>query len=129
MSLTQLLADRAAYLLMVLPMVTGTWLLVAHRNLMMAVVGLYLVQTSVIFFFVLLSVRAGATVPIFEPGVMQEYANPLPHALMLTAIVVGVATLGMALAILRRVQEETGTLNDVDGVDEAADRTDAAGHA
>lgn len=112
MMLAQLLTERAAYLLMVLPVVAGSWLLVAHRNLLMAVVGLYLVQTGVIFFFVLLSVRTGATVPIFEPGVAQEYANPLPHALMLTAIVVGVATLGMALAILRRVQEESGSLND-----------------
>jgi multicomponent Na+:H+ antiporter subunit C len=105
-----LFAERAAYLLLVLPMAAWVYLLAAHRNLLMAVVGLYLVQTSVIFFFVLLSVRSGATVPILDPTIDLPLANPLPHALMLTAIVVGVATLGMALAILRRIQEEGGSI-------------------
>ena len=109
-----LFAERAAYLLMLLPAATGIYLLVAHRNLFMAVVGLYLFQTAVIFFYVLMSVREGATVPIIDPAVPEPLANPLPHALMLTAIVVGVATLGMALAILRRIHEETGTIEATD---------------
>jgi multicomponent Na+:H+ antiporter subunit C len=108
-----LLLERAAYLLMVLPAAAGVYLLIAHWNLLMAVVGLYLFQTSVIFFFVLMSVRDGATVPIIDDSIAAPLANPLPHALMLTAIVVGVATLGMALAILRRIQEEDGNIEDM----------------
>ena len=112
MSLATLVTERAAFLLMALPVMTGAWLLAAHRNLLMAVIGLYLVQTGVIFFFVLLGARIGASLPVFDAVTERVYANPLPHALMLTAIVVGVATLGMALAILRRIQDEAGSLDD-----------------
>jgi multicomponent Na+:H+ antiporter subunit C len=126
--MTALLVERAAYLLMILPAAAGVYLLIAHRNLLMAVVGLYLVQSAVIFFYVLLSVREGATVPILDATVDQSLANPLPHALMLTAIVVGVATLGMALAILRRIQEETGSIEEPDAHD-VGNRVDAASAA
>jgi multicomponent Na+:H+ antiporter subunit C len=107
------IAERAAYLLMILPAGAGIYLLIAHWNLLMAVVGLYLFQTSVIFFYVLMSVRDGATIPIIDESVAAPLANPLPHALMLTAIVVGVATLGMGLAMLRRIQEETDSIEDL----------------
>lgn len=108
----ELLLPRLAYLLFIIPFAAGTYFLLAQRNLYMALMGLYLVQTAVILFFVLLSVREGATVPILGEGIGQPLANPLPQALMLTAIVVGVATLGVGLAILRKIQSEAGTLRD-----------------
>jgi multicomponent Na+:H+ antiporter subunit C len=109
---TRLVVEREPYLLFIVPIVAGVYLMLAHRNLLKAVVGLYLVQTGVIFFFVLLSVRERATVPIIDPMVDRPLANPLPHALMLTAIVVGVATLGVGMAILRRIQAESDTIQD-----------------
>ncbi len=102
------------YLLFVLPFVAGMYFLLAQRNHLLSFVGLYLLQTGVIFFYVLLSVRRGATVPIQHPTLTGPYANPLPHALMLTAIVVGVALLGVALILMRRIQMEEGTLQEVD---------------
>ena len=109
----ELLTERAAYLLFILPVVSGVYFMIAQGNPLMSVVGLYLVQSGVIFFYILLSVRDGATVPVLAatPG-GPPVANPLPHALMLTAIVVGVALLGLAMTMLRRIQIEEGALRE-----------------
>jgi multicomponent Na+:H+ antiporter subunit C len=109
----EILLGRGPYLLVVLLAVVGTYLMMSRRTLLKAVVGLYVFQTSTILLFVALSYRAGATVPI----VLDERPmhNPLPHAMMLTAIVVGVATVGVAVAILRRIQSESGSIEDTGG--------------
>lgn len=111
--MTQYLAERGPYLLFVLMIAVGTQLLLTHRNFLKALVGLYLLQTASILFFILLSVRTGATIPVLpgdhEPALLH---NPLPHALMLTAIVVGVSTQGVAMAILRRLQAERGSIEE-----------------
>jgi len=107
---------RAPYLLFVLIAVIGTYLMMSHRNLLKAVVGLYLFQTAAILFFIALSYRTDATVPIVDGD--QALHNPLPHAMMLTAIVVGVAILGVAIAILRRIQAESGTIEEQPDVGE-----------
>jgi multicomponent Na+:H+ antiporter subunit C len=101
---------RGPYLLFVLLAVVGAYLMMAHRNLMKAVVGLYLFQTAAILLFIALSYREGASVPIAEGDLTLH--NPLPHAMMLTAIVVGVAILGVAIAILRRIQAEHGSIEE-----------------
>lgn len=104
------LVERGPYLLFVLLAVVGAYLMMSHRNLLKAVIGLYLFQTAAILFFIALSFQAGATVPIAMDG--QPMHNALPHAMMLTAIVVGVATIGVAMAILRRIQAQTGTIEE-----------------
>jgi multicomponent Na+:H+ antiporter subunit C len=104
------LIDRAPYLLFVLLAVVGAYLMMSHRNLLKAVVGLYLFQTAAILFFIALSYRSDGSVPIAAEG--EVLHNPLPHAMMLTAIVVGVAILGVAIAILRRIQAEVGTIEE-----------------
>ncbi len=101
---------RGPYLLFALLAVAGLYLMMSHRNLMKAVAGLYLFQTAAILLFIALSYREGASVPIAADGL--ELHNPLPHAMMLTAIVVGVAILGVAIAILRRIQAETGSIEE-----------------
>jgi multicomponent Na+:H+ antiporter subunit C len=102
--------DRGPYLLFVLLVVVSTYLLMSHRNLLKALVGLYLFQIAAILLFVALSYRDDGSVPIAVAG--ETLHNPLPHAMMLTAIVVGVATIGVALAILRRLQAETGSIEE-----------------
>lgn len=105
--MSEYLIQRGPYLLVVLVMTAGVYLMVSYRNLLKAIIGLYLVQTGIIIFFILLAGRFNATVPIFaNDGKDLPLINPLPHALMLTAIVVGVATLGVAVAIVRRIQAE-----------------------
>ena len=93
----------------------GLYIMVAHHNLIKKLIGMYLVQTSVIFFFVTISAKTGATVPILlNDGVIrpEDYANPLPHVLMLTAIVVGVATLGVSLALVIAIYREHQSLDE-----------------
>ncbi len=111
-TLLPFLIERAPYLLFVLPVTAGAYFMLAQRNVLLSFVGLYLIQTGVIFFFVLLSVRQNATIPIIFEDSTAPYINPLPHALMLTAIVVGVALLGVALSMMRRIQIENGSLQE-----------------
>jgi multicomponent Na+:H+ antiporter subunit C len=107
------LLERGPYLLFVLLSMVGVFLMMSQRNLLKSVVGLYLFQTAVILLFIILSFRADGTVPIAVDGLPMH--NALPHAMMLTAIVVGVATLGVAIAILRRIQAESANIEDREG--------------
>jgi multicomponent Na+:H+ antiporter subunit C len=105
------LLARGPYLLFVLLVVVAIFLVLSHRNLLKAVVGLYLFQTAAILLFIALAFRLDGSVPIAaEDRVLH---NALPHAMMLTAIVVGVAILGLAIAILRRLQDEEGEIEEV----------------
>jgi multicomponent Na+:H+ antiporter subunit C len=104
------LIERGPYLLFVLLSMIGVYLLMSQRNLLKAVVGLYFFQTAVILFFITIAFRTDGTVPIALGEAPMH--NALPHAMMLTAIVVGVATLGVAIAILRRIQAESATIED-----------------
>ena len=112
------LVGRGPYLLFVLLAMLGTYLMMSERNLFKAVVGLYLVQTSVIILFIAMSFRDGGTIPFAGDGAPMH--NPLPHAMMLTAIVVGIATIGVAIAILRRIQGEFGSIEEGGEGDEGA---------
>lgn len=114
-------AGRIVYIPFVVLAVLGIYLMLSHRNFVMAIAGLQIFQTGIFLFFILLAVRTNATVPILpvtHESTGHHYDNhaamhnPLPHALMLTAIVVGVATQGVALAILRRIRRETGSVED-----------------
>ena len=92
----------------------GLYTMIGHRNLMKKVIGMAIFQTAIILFFLVLSIKRGASLPIVPPGPVdpRAFVNPLPHALMLTAIVVMVATSGVALAILIRLHRLYGTLEE-----------------
>ena len=92
----------------------GLYTMVAHRNLTKKLIGMSIFQTAIILFFLVVSIKRGATLPIVVPGPAEAaaYMNPLPHALMLTAIVVMVATSGVAFAILIRLHARYGTLEE-----------------
>lgn len=101
-------------------LVIGLFGMLAKQNLMKKVIGMTVFQSAVILFFILGAYRRGATVPIKPHGghahdgklEAVEYLSPLPHTLMLTAIVVGVATVGVALALLILVYRRYGTLEE-----------------
>ena len=94
--------------------------MIGKRNLVKKIVGLNIFQTAIILFFVSTAAKRGATLPIIEHGYGHEmhaieaasYVNPLPHVLMLTAIVVMVSTLGVALAFIIRIYRAYGTLDE-----------------
>jgi multicomponent Na+:H+ antiporter subunit C len=143
---------RFNYWVYVVLMMIGLYAMIAKNNLIKKLIGMSIFQTAIILFFVSLSVKEGAKIPILVHGHGGEhhgahgeedaggaarhadgggeagaapghgagagaidpdkYANPLPHVLMLTAIVVGVATLGVGLAIAQRVYGHYGTLEE-----------------
>jgi multicomponent Na+:H+ antiporter subunit C len=119
-AVTGYIVGRGPYLLFVVLVVLGVYLMTSHRNYLKAMVGLYLFQSSVILFFVALGFRSDGTIPILPAPEGQTLDNPLPHAMMLTAIVVGVATLGLAISILRRIQAETGSIEERPSAEERA---------
>ena len=108
----QALLDRAPFFACLSLWMLGFYLLLENRNLLKAVIGLSLFQSGIILFFIMLGVRDGGTIPVLGASIAAPLHNPLPHALMLTAIVVGVATLGVALAIMRRIQDDDGSIED-----------------
>ena len=97
----------AAFLLLI-----GLYGMLAQRNLVKKLMAMNILQVAVILFFIALADKSGATVTIAMHDVhsVAAYINPLPHALMLTAIVVGVSTTGVALALLIRIHRRYGTL-------------------
>ncbi len=110
------LFQRPNFLTFVIIFLWGFYIMLTRYNLVKKLVGMYLVQTSVIFFLVSISAKQGATVPVLltttDPVQAVDYVNPLPHVLTLTAIVVGVATLGVALALCAAIYRKYGTLDE-----------------
>ena len=107
---------RPNFLAFVILFLWGFYIMVTHHNLVKKLIGLYIVQTSVIFFLVAISAKIGATVPILLSGTgpvqAATYTNPLPHVLTLTAIVVQIATLGVSLALVAAIYRKYGTLDE-----------------
>ncbi len=104
-----------SYWMCFLLMTIGLYGVLCKRNLLKQVIGLTIFQTSIILFFIIVAYKDGGTVPIREKtaeGASLDSVNPLPHALMLTAIVVGVATVGVALSLLLRVYRSFGTIDE-----------------
>lgn len=107
---------RPNFIAFVILFLWGFYIMVTHHNLVKKLIGMYIVQTSVIFFLVAISAKTGATVPILlsgtDPVQAAMYTNPLPHVLTLTAIVVQVATLGVSLALVAAIYRKYGSLDE-----------------
>jgi len=144
--LNELLLERLNYFIYVVLLLIGLHAMIAKKNLIKKLIGMSIFQTAIILFYVSISVKEDATIPIYkaehdphgehahahdldrnssdaqigaEYGPVRllseetaQYANPLPHVLMLTAIVVGVATLGLALALCQRIYQGYGTIEE-----------------
>ncbi|MGE0846419.1 MAG: cation:proton antiporter subunit C [Flavobacteriaceae bacterium] len=92
-------------------MVAGLYIVVARGNMIKKLVGLSLFQTSVYLLYISPGKILGGTAPIVDPAI-EVYSNPLPHVLILTAIVVGVATLALGLGLVVRINEVYGTIEE-----------------
>ena len=114
--LLEALVLRPNFIVFVTLFLWGVYIMLIHPNLVKKLIGLYIVQTSVLFFLVAYSAKSDATVPILPPETAAvdaaQYANPLPHVLTLTAIVVQVATLGVSLALVSAIHREYGSLDE-----------------
>ena len=106
------------YWLFILLMMIGLYIVIARGNLIKKIVGLNIFQTSVFMFYISIGKVSGGTAPIFPIDMKINpatvYSNPLPHVLILTAIVVGIATTALGLALIVRIREAYGTIEDDD---------------
>ena len=114
-----LIVAKYNYWIYVVLMMIGFYAMIGKRNLVKKLIGMNIFQTAIILLFISSGVKHGSKIPIvnkyeaLEKGVdVASIVNPLPHVLMLTAIVVGIAVTGVALAILLRIYREYGTLEE-----------------
>ena len=117
--LLALIIAKYNYWLYVILMMIGFYAMIGKRNLVKKLIGMNIFQTAIILLFVSAGVKHGAKIPILDKyavlkdGVdVASVVNPLPHVLMLTAIVVSVCVTGVALAIMLRIYREYGTLEE-----------------
>ncbi len=132
-SIFALVLAKANYVVYIILMMVGLYAMIVKNNLIKKIIGMSIFQTAIILFYVSIGYKRGATIPILEHHASPEtavhgaekivahamdtvnvanYINPLPHVLMLTAIVVGVATLGVALALAIKVYNTYGTVEE-----------------
>ncbi len=106
------LADTGIYMLTFVLMAVGIFGIIRCSNYMKKLMCMNVMQVSIIFFFLTLGQKDGATLPVLVSGLTSasEYINPVPHALMLTAIVVSLGTTGVGLALLMRIKNIYGTI-------------------
>lgn len=121
MMLSQFL-NHFGYIVTVFLMVTGLFIVIARGNLIKKLVGLSVFQTSVYLLYIIPGKLLGGTAPILSAQ-YSVYSNPLPHVLILTAIVVGVATMALGLALAVRIREAYGSIeeDDITDLDNQAD--------
>jgi len=99
------------YWIVIILMMAGLYIMIARYNLIKKIIGLGVFQTSIFYLYITMGKVQGGSAPILADGV-EAYSNPLPHVLILTAIVVGVATTAVALALIVRIYEEYDTIEE-----------------
>ena len=115
------MSGHFTYIITVMLMIVGLFIIMARSNLIKKLVGLSIFQTSVYLLYIAPGKLLGGTAPIIKEH-YTLYSNPLPHVLILTAIVVGVATLALGLALAVRIREAYGSIEE----DEILERDHAA---
>ena len=102
------------YWVVFLLMMIGLFLVIGKKNLLKKIVGLTIFQTSVFLLYITFGKIQGGTAPILNDINDTLYSNPLPHVLILTAIVVGVATTALGLSLILRINSEYGSIEEDD---------------
>ena len=117
-----ILTGYSIYWLFIILMMTGFYIVVSRGNLIKKIIGLNLFQTSVFLFYISIGKVSGGTAPILPMKLKVDdfsvYSNPLPHVLILTAIVVGVATTALGLALIIRIKEAYNSIEEHDLLEE-----------
>lgn len=120
MQILDALAPHYNYAITIFLMIAGLYIVTARGNMVKKLVGLATFQTSVYLLFISPGKIVGGTAPIIDKA-YTVYSNPLPHVLILTAIVVGVATLALGLALTARIYEAYGTIEEDEIFEEGDD--------
>jgi multicomponent Na+:H+ antiporter subunit C len=99
------------YWIVIFMMMAGFYTVISRGNLIKKIAGINIFQTSVFLLYISIGYVSGGTPPIIAEG-YTSYSNPLPHVLILTAIVVGVSTTALGLALIVRIKEAYGTIEE-----------------
>ena len=105
------ITDHYNYWLVIFLLMAGLFVTMTSGNLVKKIVGLNIFQTAVFLFYISVGKLEGGTAPILT-GEPEQFSNPLPHVLILTAIVVGVATTALGLALVVRIRETYGSIEE-----------------
>ncbi|MEX2486020.1 MAG: cation:proton antiporter subunit C [Nitriliruptoraceae bacterium] len=127
----ELFAERYVYLFVLVLLSIGLYGMLAKRDLVKKIIGLTIFQTAIFVFFIQGSLQYGAATPVIDPDIGPDptaYVDPLPHLLILTAIVVGVGVLGVALGLLIRIYRHHGTFDEVRIAQQLAGQTAESVH-
>lgn len=100
------------YIITIIIFLIGFYITITEHNLIKKIIGFNLIQSALIIFYIALSKIAGGKPPIYNADPNTIYSNPLPHVLMLTAIVVGIATTSLACALVVKIYNQYNTIND-----------------
>ena len=125
------IAAQWNYYVVIILMMLGFYAVIARGNMVKKMGGLNIFQTSVFMLYISVGKIDGGTAPILTGDPTSVYSNPLPHVLILTAIVVGVATTAVGYALIIRIYEAYGSSEDdevavlIDGDQDARERADA----
>ena len=111
-----LLASKGIYFLTLLLLLLGVYGMVSCKNYMKKLICMNIMQVTVIFFYLCFAQKKGGTIPVALDTIVNanKYVNPIPHGLMLTAIVVSLGTTGVGLALLTRIKEKYGSIEEDD---------------
>lgn len=112
--INEFLATKGIYMLTLILFFLGMYGMIMCGNYMKKLMSMNVMQVAVIFFFLCFAQKTGGMLPIVQSGVYNPelYINPLPHALMLTAIVVSLGTTGVAIALLIRIRDAYGSVEE-----------------
>ena len=128
------IVSKYNYWIYITLMMIGLFAMIAKNNLVKKIVGMNIFQTAIILFYISIGAKKGATIPIIEHAngghheagetivYSADYMNPLPHVLMLTAIVVSVATLGVALALAIKIFRQYNSLEEDEILDQLREK-------
>lgn len=114
--LNEFLKTKGLYTLVMILFFLGVYGMVLSKNYMKKLMAMNVMQVAVIYFYLCFAQKDGAMIPI-QNGITTDpamYINPLPHGLMLTAIVVSLGTTGVAIALLMRIKEIYGSVEEVE---------------
>ena len=111
-----LLASKGIYFLTLLLLLLGVYGMVSCKNYMKKLICMNIMQVALIFFYLCFAQKKGGTIPVALDTIVNadKYVNPIPHGLMLTAIVVSLGTTGVGLALLTRIKEKYGSIEEDD---------------
>ena len=116
--ITDQIFNKIIYWFCFLLMFLGLFLTLISNNLVKKLIGLSIFQTSVLLIFIALSYVSNSFAPILRENADLIYSNPLPHVLMLTAIVVGVAIISVGLSLVIKIKKQFGTVEEDEIMDE-----------